>query len=35
MTLTHGTKIGQYEVVESIGARVQGEVYKARDLKLG
>ena len=35
MPLTPGTKLGQYEVVESIGAGGMGEVYRARDTKLG
>jgi len=30
-----GSKIGPYEVVESIGAGGMGEVYRARDTKLG
>ena len=33
--LTPGTKLSQYEVVESIGAGGMGEVYRARDTKLG
>ena len=35
MPLTPGTKLGQYEVVEAIGAGGMGEVYRARDTKLG
>ena len=35
MPLTPHTKLGQYEVVESIGAGGMGEVYRARDTKLG
>ena len=35
MPLSPGTKLGQYEVVESIGAGGMGEVYRARDTKLG
>lgn len=35
MPLTPGTKLGQYEVVESVGAGGMGEVYRARDTKLG
>jgi serine/threonine protein kinase/Tol biopolymer transport system component len=33
--LTVGTKIGSYEVIASIGAGGMGEVYRARDSKLG
>lgn len=35
MTLSPGTKLGHYEVVEAIGAGGMGEVYRARDTKLG
>ena len=35
MPLSPGTKLGQYEVVEAIGAGGMGEVYRARDTKLG
>ena len=35
MPLTPGTKLGQYEVSEAIGAGGMGEVYRARDTKLG
>ena len=35
MPLTPGTKLGQYEVVESVGSGGMGEVYRARDTKLG
>ena len=35
MSLSLGTTLGQYEVVESIGAGGMGEVYRARDTKLG
>ena len=35
MPLTPGTKLAQYEVVEAIGAGGMGEVYRARDTKLG
>ncbi len=35
MPLTPGTKLGQYQVVESIGVGGMGEVYRARDTKLG
>ena len=35
MPLSPGTKLGQYEVVMAIGAGGMGEVYRARDTKLG
>ena len=35
MSLTPGTRIGPYEVVSGIGAGGMGEVYHARDTKLG
>jgi len=35
MGLTPGARLGAYEVVEAIGAGGMGEVYRARDLKLG
>jgi Tol biopolymer transport system component len=35
MALAAGTKIGSYEVVAQIGAGGMGEVYRARDGKLG
>ncbi len=34
MPLSAGTKLGHYEVVESVGAGAMGEVYRARDTKL-
>jgi serine/threonine protein kinase len=34
-TLKHGSMIGQYEVLAAIGAGDMGEVYRARDTKLG
>jgi serine/threonine protein kinase len=35
MTLTAGTKLGPYEIVSAIGAGGMGEVYRARDARLG
>ena len=35
MTLAPGIRIAQYEIVESIGAGGMGEVYRARDSRLG
>ena len=35
MSLEAGTRLGSYEVVASIGAGAMGEVYRAKDLKLG
>ena len=35
MSLKVGQKLAQYEVVEPIGAGGMGEVYRARDTKLG
>src|SRR5262245_53904643 len=35
MPLTVGTRLGPYEVVTPIGAGGMGEVYRARDTRLG
>jgi len=35
MPLTSGTKLGPYEIQSSIGAGGMGEVYRARDVRLG
>ena len=35
MPLQPGMKLGHYEVVEAVGAGGMGEVYRARDTKLG
>lgn len=35
MSLTRGTKLGSYEIVDSLGAGGMGEVYRAKHVKLG
>ena len=35
MTLSAGTRVGPYEIISAIGAGGMGEVYRARDQRLG